>query len=199
MVIDGVILSVIVGFIRKGNLSKLTQPLFTWGWMFPLLLVIQLGVFYFQNKISWIGQASGYVYIVVYVLGLVFLWVNRHQKGLALVMVGVFLNFLVMVTNGGRMPVSAEAAAILDPMYMEAIKNGFYAKHELLTQTSSFPFLGDIIPIAPPYPRSQVISIGDVIMNIGIFLFIQDLMVSKDHAKTHIPCESSDLKGGEVQ
>ncbi|UFT98629.1 DUF5317 domain-containing protein [Radiobacillus kanasensis] len=199
MVIDGIILSVIVGFIRKGNLSKLTQPLFKWGWMFPLLLAIQLGVFYFQNKVEWIGQASGYVYIIVYVLGLLFLWVNRHQKGLPLVFVGVFLNFLVMITNGGRMPVSAEAAAGLDPMYMEAIKNGFYAKHELLTQSTTFAFLGDIIPVGPPYPRSQVISIGDVIMNVGIFLFIQDLMLNKDNENSHISYESSDLKGGEIQ
>ncbi|MBZ5797754.1 DUF5317 domain-containing protein, partial [Burkholderia contaminans] len=39
--------------------------------------------------------------------------------------------------------------------------------------------LGDIIPLSKPYPRTQVISIGDVVMNFGMFLFIQNVMVVK--------------------
>jgi hypothetical protein len=40
-------------------------------------------------------------------------------------------------------------------------------------------FLGDIIPLSSPYPRTQIISIGDVVMNVGIFLFIQFMMVKR--------------------
>jgi hypothetical protein len=57
------------------------------------------------------------------------------------------------------------------------LKEGLYAKHQILTESSNLGFLGDIIPLTHPYPREQVISIGDVIMNIGIFIFIHRLMM----------------------
>ncbi|MDL4840446.1 DUF5317 domain-containing protein [Aquibacillus rhizosphaerae] len=193
MVYDGILLSIIIGFFRKGNLKFLAKPIFKWGWIFPILLFVQILTFYFQNKIALLGEISNYIFIFIYMTGLFFLWVNRHQPGMNLLFVGVLLNFIVMAINGGRMPVSEEASIILDPMYIEAIKDGFYGKHALLTESTKLAFLGDIIPITSPYPRSQVISIGDVIMNIGIFLFIQNKMLeNKDDKKkvSSVPSET---------
>jgi hypothetical protein len=104
-----------------------------------------------------------------------------------LIWLGVLLNFIVMIANSGRMPVSLDAAAILDPAFTTYLKEGLYAKHQILTDASLFGFLGDIIPITHPYPREQVISIGDVIMNIGSFLFIQHLMLQYKAKKTSEP------------
>lgn len=178
MVYDGIILSLIIGFIRKGSLRGLATLKIKFGWVFPLLFIFEFAVFYLENKVAFLGDISNYLFIVVYVIGLLLIWVNRKEhSGFYLIFLGVLMNFLVMVFNGGRMPVSEEAARILDPSYIEALKQGLYAKHELLTKATHLPFLGDIIPLTKPYPREQVISIGDVIMNIGIFMFIQKLMV----------------------
>src|SRR4051794_39695980 len=100
MVFDGIILSFIVGFLRKGNLRALAQLKLKWGWVFPLLLVVEIAVFMLQNDNKFLGQISGSIYIVVYVLGLLFLFINRKNPGFMLILVVVFLNFLVMVTNG---------------------------------------------------------------------------------------------------
>lgn len=196
MVFDGIIISFIVGFLRKGNLRALAQLKLKWGWIFPLLLVVELAVFMLQNDSKFLGQISGYIYIIVYVIGLLFLFMNRKNPGFILIFIGVFLNFLVMVLNGGRMPVSVEAAAVLDPGYIEALKESLYAKHMMLTSSSHLGFLGDVIPISDPYPRTQIISIGDIIMNIGIFFFIQYLMVHHPMAKKMGTLPIS-LKGGE--
>lgn len=196
MVFDGIIISFIVGFLRKGNLRALAQLKLKWGWIFPLLLVVELAVFMLQNDSKFLGQISGYIYIIVYVIGLLFLFMNRKNPGFILIFIGVFLNFLVMVLNGGRMPVSVEAAAVLDPGYIEALKESLYAKHMMLTSSSHLGFLGDVIPISDPYPRTQIISIGDIIMNIGIFFFIQYLMVHHPMAKKMDALPIS-LKGGE--
>lgn len=183
MVFDGIIFSIIVGFFRKGNLRGLAHLKIKYGWMFPLLLAIELVVFSLQNQFKILGQASGYIYIVVYVLGLLFLFLNRSNKGFILILVGVFMNFLVIVLNGGRMPVSLSAASVLDSGYIDALKHSLYAKHTALNQSTHLGFLGDIIPISKPYPRTQIISLGDVIMNIGIFIFIQYLMVHDSDSK----------------
>jgi hypothetical protein len=195
MVFDGIILSLIVGFLRKGNLKALSQLELKWGWVFPLLLVVQVVIFSFQNDIQMIGQASGYLYMVVYILGLIFLYMNRKQKGFILILIGVFLNFLVMSVNGGRMPVSLEAGAVLDPGYLEVLKEELYAKHTVLTESTTLGFLGDIIPLTDPYPRTQIISIGDIVMNIGIFLFIQHLMLFHVREKS---VKGTSAKGGEI-
>jgi hypothetical protein len=183
MVFDGIIISLIVGFFRKGNLRSLPHLIFKYGWIFPVLLGIELFVFIFQNKIKFLGQASGYIYIVVYILGLLFLLLNRKSPGFLFIFIGVFLNFLVIFFNGGRMPVSAAAASYLEPGYLDVLKKGLYAKHALLTNSTRLGFLGDVIPLTKPYPKSQIISIGDIIMNIGIFFFIQYLMLHHPKAK----------------
>jgi hypothetical protein len=180
MVFDGIVISFVIALFRKGNLRGLSDLKLKAGWIFPILLVVQLIVYYFQNDYEAVGQASASIYMVVYILGLVFLFINRNHPGFIVIFIGVFLNFLVMAINGGRMPVSAEAAAILDPNFIQALKDGLYAKHAILDSSTKLGMLGDIIPLTDPYPRTQVISIGDVVMNIGIFLFIQYLMV-------HIP------------
>jgi hypothetical protein len=198
MVFDGIIISFIVGFFRKGNLRALSQLKLKWGWVFPLLLTIQIIVFAFQNKINYLGQVSGYIYIAVYVLGLIFLFINRKNPGFIIILIGVFLNFIVMVINGGRMPVSIEAASVLEPGYVEALKQSLYAKHQMLTNSTKLGFLGDIIPLSKPYPRTQIISIGDVIMNIGVFVFIQFLMLNHPAAKKG-ELTTIFVKGGETK
>ena len=191
MVYDGIVISIILALIRGGSFRGFADLRLKNGWIFPLLLVVQLIIFSLQSQIPWIASISEYVFIVVYVIGLYFLWVNRHHAGFMVIFVGVFLNFIVMAANDGRMPVSLEAATILDPYFAQIIQEGIYAKHQLLTDSTWFGFLGDIIPITKPYPRDQVISIGDVVMNVGIFIFIQKLMLVKKEEPTNIATNES--------
>ncbi|WP_078543802.1 DUF5317 domain-containing protein [Litchfieldia alkalitelluris] len=197
MVFDGIIIAVIVAFFRKGNLRGLSTLKLKSGWVFPLLLLIQIFIFTFQNKITLLGIMSNYMFILIYIVGMFFLWINRHYKGFTIILIGVFLNFLVMAVNGGRMPVSLDAASILDPMYAEALKTSLYGKHTAIIESTKLAFLGDIIPLSAPYPKQQVISIGDVVMNFGIFLFIQYIMVDFNKKQTTTN-SSALLKGGET-
>lgn len=194
MVFDGVLISLIVGFLRKGSLRGIADLKLKAGLVFPFLLFVQLGIYGFQSKFEFLLYISGFLFIVIYLFGMYFLWLNRHHHGFLLILAGVFLNFLVMALNGGRMPVSVEAAMILDPYYIEVLKNGVYAKHTLLTESTRLAFLGDVIPLTNPYPISRVISIGDVFMSIGVFFFIQHLMLNhRQQVDT-----SAINKGGEV-
>ncbi|TMU83468.1 hypothetical protein FGG79_19875 [Bacillus sp. BHET2] len=179
MVFDGILIAILIGFIRGGSFKSFADIRFKMGWIFPVLLVFQLTIFYFQNKVEWVGEISNLSFMAVYVIGLTFLWVNRHHPHFIVIFTGVLLNFFVMAINGGRMPVSMDAAAVIDPQYLEATKNALYAKHTLVTESTKLAYLGDIIPLSAPYPREQAIRIGDVVMNIGVFLFIQSVMVKK--------------------
>lgn len=180
MVFDGILIALIIGLLRGGNFKGLAELKVSYGWIFPILLLIQIGVFYLQGKMEWLFHISGFVFILVYIIGLVFLWINRKLGlGVQLIFIGVLLNFVVIVANDGRMPVSVEAAKSLDAGYSIALEEGKYAKHTVLTEKTKLRLLGDILPLPEFYPRKQVISIGDIIMNVGIFVFIQKLMGTK--------------------
>ncbi len=194
MVYDGLLVAILIGFIRGGSLKGFGEIRFKMGWVFPALLLFQLCIFYFQNKIEWVGEISQFSFIGVYVIGLIFLWINRFHAHFKFIFVGVLLNFIVMAVNGGRMPVSGEAALHLDPYYLETLKNSLYAKHTLVTDSTIFAFLGDIIPLKAPYPREQIISIGDVVMNIGGFLAIQAIMLRKKEREEPLNGNSKEVK-----
>jgi hypothetical protein len=196
MVYDGIVIGLIIGFIRAGffnGLLALTKLHIRGGLIFPILLVLQFSIYYMQKDTGFLASISGYLFMTFYVVGLIVLWLNRNKKGFWYILVGVFLNFLVMLVNGGKMPVSLEAAAFaLDPVYVQMLQAGtVVSKHILLTDSTHLSLLGDIIPLSPPYPRSQVLSIGDFIMNFGIFIYLQKVMLAQK-------AESSLLKQQEI-
>jgi hypothetical protein len=178
MTFDGIFLALILGFIRGGNLRSFADIRLKYGWVFPVLLALQFLMFSFQNSSAWVGNWSNYFIIIVYLIGLGFVWMNRQQQGFLLIFIGVLLNFIVIAFNGGRMPVSLDAAVLIDPSFKEILQSGLYAKHQVLTDRTIFGFLGDIIPLPNPYPLKKVMSLGDVVMNVGIFIFIQNLMLN---------------------
>ena len=105
--------------------------------------------------------------------GLIFVWLggNWRVPGLQIAAVGIGLNTLALVLNGGQMPIWAAAfnAAGFTP---DALANDPF--HFLLTTGSVADFVrqggifGDVIPIPIPVIR-DVVSIGDTLLAIGIF------------------------------
>lgn len=95
----------------------------------------------------------------------IFLLINVRFTGLALAGLGLLLNVAVIASNGG-MPVSREAAATATvPISPEQAG----VKHEILDEDSVLPFLADAIPV-PPF--ETVLSLGDVLLALGLALFV---------------------------
>lgn len=102
-------------------------------------------------------------------VALALLWLNRRLPGASLVLAGLVLNLLVMAVNGGRMPVSAWAAAASGQTpYLPELLSGTGARHVLLTAATRLPFLADIIPLPAPYPVPRVLSVGDLLVFAGV-------------------------------
>jgi hypothetical protein len=196
MVYDGILIGFVVGLIRGGflrGLRSFSNIKLTAGWIFPLLLIVQFLTFYLQARYDSLIQYSGFIFMAVYVVGLIFLAVNARHSGFKLIFTGVFLNFIVMALNGGVMPVSAEAAQVLGGTFLADLQNNTVIyKHAILTESTLLPFLGDIIPLTAPYPREQAISIGDIIMNVGIYFFLQSIMVAPKPAAEDLAAKGTE-------
>jgi Family of unknown function (DUF5317) len=107
-----------------------------------------------------------------YVLLLTFLIVNRWIPGAALMAIGLLLNLAVVAFNGG-MPVSARAVEAAGGS-AAVLADGTGAKHHLMNDEDVLTPLGDVIPIPPPI--GVVLSIGDVLLYLGIGWFVVQVM-----------------------
>ena len=100
------------------------------------------------------------------------LWQNRHLRSIWLAAIGLALNTIVMVANGGQMPVSADAlrAAGLED-FLHFMQTSSDAVHRLIGPDTRLSFLGDVIPL--PWAR-KVISPGDVFILLALLFFFPE-------------------------
>ena len=80
------------------------------------------------------------------------------------------------------MPVSYDAVFRSGfPGYVDLIASGADGKHVLINETTRLSFLSDTMH--PPYflgQMAQIVSIGDVIIAFGLFMFIFEVVTNKN-------------------
>ncbi|RLE14857.1 hypothetical protein DRJ04_01545 [Candidatus Aerophobetes bacterium] len=182
MLLDVLVISLIIAFLRGGKLIKLAKMELHKIELIIIPFVLQyILVVGGERGISWFGQWGIYLHLFSYIILLAGIWYNRHIKEMEIFGVGILLNFLVIAVNKGQMPVLVEAlkkVGMEDMLPLLQSKN--YVVHTVAGPQTRLNFLADIIPLPPPYPRPRVLSIGDIVMGAGIFLLIQNYMVGAD-------------------
>ncbi len=127
------------------------------------------------------GQTVAFLlYLATFALVITPLIVNFKKPFVSLVAGGVFLNMLVIAVNGG-MPVY-DATGRYFTKAIEADPMG--GIHILGTAATRLWFLGDWIPLPPPYPQPAIQSPGDLVMAVGLLLFIQWGMTQRTAEKS---------------
>lgn len=173
---EAAILGIIAGLLRKGSLSNLARIPFRGAYVFaiPLILfVVATMLTYRTGDEVLIRTAVRVMNILLYVVLLAAIFWNRHIREMKLLGLGAFLNFIALSANGGVMPVSrwaAETAGMLE--FLERMKG---VRHVVTEGGSRLWPLTDIIPVPIPI-LTTVLSVGDIILALGLFLLIQRYM-----------------------
>ena len=177
-----IIISIIIGLLRNGKLSSLSQISLKRIELIVLACLIQAGlIFLGSKKVKFVLDYSSYMIIFSYIVLLLAVWYNKELKGMNFITLGIIFNFVVIIANGGHMPVllSSLYKAGLDDFAL-VLKEGTYVTHTLITEKTLFRFLADVIPLSPPFPDPSVVSVGDFLMFYGVFSLIQNAMVKKE-------------------
>jgi hypothetical protein len=179
MAIGIVLLSVVLSMIFGGKIERLLNLNFQRLEIIVIAILIQYAVVLSSTAgLDLFVGTVNYVLAASYLLLIIGLWLNRHIPSMWIIIIGVMLNTFVIIANGGRMPVSTNAlyAAGLEQS-IPLLLQGNHIKHTLMTDKTILPFLGDILPLHRAYyPGGNVISIGDVILYLGVFSVIQRVM-----------------------
>ena len=106
MLIISLVFGIVLGLLAGGNLTNLASVRLR----FVQLLFLGLALRYMTQFAIEAGIDGANVFRLPLFAGgfallLVGLWMNRDQPGLALAFVGILLNAVAIVTNGGFMPV----------------------------------------------------------------------------------------------
>ncbi|MBS3940662.1 MAG: DUF5317 domain-containing protein [Actinobacteria bacterium] len=169
-VVTVVLLAIAVSYVRGGRMRNIAAAPLHHGWLLALGVVLQVGVDLAAAR-GWLTPdvwwtygllATSQLFVVAWVV------VNRHLPGLVLVAAGLAANALVMAANGA-MPVSPEAIAALGIGDVEVPPG----KHILLDASTRLPWLADVIPVPP---LRSIISVGDILLAIGLIPLTHRLM-----------------------
>jgi len=100
--------------------------------------------------------------------------INVEKHYMKFFFLGTLFNFIAIAFNDYKMPVlisDAFANAEATRIYLQTGKDLI---HSVMYDGTKFKILCDIITIPPPYPFVKTISIGDIFLLSGIFLFWQE-------------------------
>jgi hypothetical protein len=154
--------AVLVGYLAGGRLANLANVRFRW----PLSGLLGIAL-----QFAPVAGTGGTLLLVASFLFLfVAAGVNHRLPGFALILVGLWLNFVVITVNEG-MPVTGQALVASGQVNTLAdLRSGADTKHHLASDRDELVFLGDAIPIPPPI--HQAVSIGDLLAYSGAMWFV---------------------------
>ena len=173
--------ALLVGFLRGHRLADLINYPFRGMGLFAGALAIQLflGTRYAES-LPAVRLAAPLLNLGSMLLLLLAIAANRRLAGARLAGLGVLLNAAVIFANGGKMPVSPHALRTLEvPADRVAhLAAGRFLTHRLMGPEAALAPLADVLYLPPPFVRSSVFSVGDVVLGGGLFLLVVGAMAN---------------------
>lgn len=182
MYFEAVIIGILLGLIRGGSLKKFS--LFNIrGWFLILIgALLNIGVLLLKGKTPIAGNEH-FILFASIVTVLVLVLINIEKKGFWAIFIGTILNTLAIFMNSFRSPISLTGLknSGLSGLYeiVETGKSFNYMSLDLVDNWSKF--LGKYISIPSAYPFAKVLSPGDIMITIGIILFVYGEMLSNKY------------------
>jgi hypothetical protein len=168
--------------LAGGRLSNLAALQVRWGWLAPLAFLMQAYLIFFPaDRAGGLLSARSLLLAGSLTLLLVVVWENRHLGGVKLIGLGLLLNFLVMAVNGGFMPIAPDTLAQIgydgNASHLETGYIVGRTKNVVVEPgEASLWFLSDIMVIPRPFPIPTALSVGDLLIVVGVFLFLREAM-----------------------
>ncbi|WP_448522839.1 DUF5317 domain-containing protein [Pseudothermotoga sp.] len=154
MILDIFVVSLLLSLVFKRRIYNLHETNIKLIYLFPLPFFLQF--LPIPNRILMM--------VVSYSLLFFLLSINHHLEGFKLIIIGSALNFVAILLGNGRMPVYGPLASKMG--LLPSIK------HTLLEKFTPILLIGDVIPAYTPWGRKFLISIGDVLVYVGLLIFM---------------------------
>ena len=173
MLIGGILLGLVLGLLAGGRLRNLGEVQLRWTGLLVAALVLRFATEAALNAgIDIVETLRLPLLVAAFGVLLIPLWANRTYPGLILAFLGVLSNGLVILVNGGYMPIWEPALAVAG-LTPADVTRSFHVIVEANVQdfVGRLMILGDVIPV--PIPLIQnVYSLGDLFLGLGLAFFL---------------------------
>jgi hypothetical protein len=177
MFIEAILISIIVGYVLKGRVRNLESVQLKGLYIVTGAFTIEfINIMLIRKNIINPGTITYFVDLLMYSMLFYFVYLNRKDSFIIIMGAGFLLNALPIFFNGGTMPVS-ESALVTAGINISITKQGLYT---LVSSNTKLIFLSDVIPIT--VLRHSVVSIGDIVIAIGLALLLITGMKKKEIA-----------------
>jgi len=176
MIIETVILSMLLAFFRGGRLTELGNLRFRFWYLLIAGYLVQIIPRQLKAPADTVLSFSIFSYLLIVIA----LFFNLRSKGVYYVLAGTIFNAAVIISNNGMMPVSINSITAAGYEMSVSIGQKLDALHFVSDNNVELALLSDYIPIARPYLFPQILSPGDILLCIGLFIFIQNILLKKD-------------------
>jgi hypothetical protein len=154
---------VLAGLLLGGSVANLERLSLRLGGLVLLALLLQLAAF--SPLGAWAGPTVVVVvHIASYLLLLIFIVANVRRRAVALAGLGIALNAITILANGGYMPATRRALVIAGRLYPGQTSNN----SQLAGPGTRLLFLGDVFAVPSWLPLHNVFSVGDMLVAVGI-------------------------------
>ncbi len=148
------------------------------AWLALLALVLQIPILLAPFSSTHQVTVQQALFLLSLLLLLAFVRRNGQLPGILIVGVGVVCNLLVIMANGGFMPIAPETLVQINPgstldQWSVGFHYGFSKDVILLRQETGLWPLSDMLVIPPPFPWPTAFSIGDLLIALGIVVLLQ--------------------------
>ena len=174
-----VVLGLIIALIRHGRqaFSCIAAINIRYAWLVLLTVVMQIPLLMTAAGPTEEIQIQQWLFILSHILLLAFVWLNRHLTGILIVGVGVLLNLVVILANGGWMPIAPVTLVSINPgttlaQWQEGLHYAYSKDIILSAQSSRLWIMSDIFVLGPPFPLPTAFSIGDLVIGLGIIILL---------------------------
>ena len=164
-ILYAVVIGLLLGLLLGGRPAGLAALHVRFGPVMVAGLLVQV-VLFSEAVTEVVGELGPPIYVAstLVVIGAVLL--NLRIPGMALVALGAISNITAIVANGGYMPADAGAMAVLGRSEPTT-----YSNSTILAEPALKP-LTDIFVLPPWVPFTNVFSIGDVLIAVGVVVVI---------------------------
>jgi hypothetical protein len=154
-----------------GRLGALVEIHLRHGWAIFAALGLEIAAMELPGLPDRLRAA---LLVVAYPVGAVFLAANWRLPGVPLIALGAACNLAAIAANGGVMPASSTALAGAGlPVHASGFQNSTALADPRLA------FLGDVFFIPASWPLSNVFSVGDVLIALGIVWAVHGICRSR--------------------
>jgi len=140
------------------------------SWIVFVALALQIVLFTPAARVLHLPASESTTHIATYAALLAFVAANLAQPGFLFAAVGCALNATAIVANGGRMPVTLASWVATGASADDLTRHGAY-NNVVLAHGAHLGWLGDVFPLPRMVPLANALSIGDLLLLVGVITF----------------------------